>query len=116
MPIKSLPKRGGRAKVGGFPNKAPTMTPVEPQTSNSDDPRGRFGRFLRAHLARKGDKKGDDLADALGMESGRSIRLWMQGETGPAFKDLDRVARAIGYENWAKLAVAVERFCEKNPE
>lgn len=115
MGTAGLQERKRRGKVVGSKSRAPDMAPVEPKTANTDDPRGRFGRFLRAWLARHDDKKGDTLAKALGMNS-RSIRLWMQGETGPSFADLNRVAEALGYADWSLLAAAVERFCEKHPE
>ena len=114
--VADLKRRTGKAKVvNSSPPKNPTMAPREPSTKNTGDPRGKFGRFLRAYLARKDDKDGDDLGVELG-KSARTIRLWAQGEAGPAFSDLDRVAEAMGYSNWATLAVAVERFCEKHPE
>lgn len=115
--VMGLKERRKRRKVeGSKPSpKGPTVAPREPSTKNTNDPRGKFGRFLRAYLARKDDKDANDLAKKLGRNP-RSVRLWLQGETGPAFADLDRVADALGYSNWATLAAAVERFCENNPE
>lgn len=112
-----LNKSRGRCMVGGSKSspKSPTMAPREPSTENTDDPRGKFGRFLRDWLARHDDRKGDALASELGMKDSRSIRWWAQGKSGPQFADLDRVAEAMGYQNWAKLAAAVERFHEAHP-
>lgn len=117
MAATGLKERRRRATVGSSQSspKGPAVAPREPSTKNTGDPRGKFGRFLRSYLARKDDKDGNDLGKVLD-KSPRTIRLWAQGEAGPAFADLDRVAVAMGYSNWATLATAVERFCEKNPE
>lgn len=80
-------------------------------TVNADDPRGQFGSFLRHWVDTKqgGDEK--PLAKELG-KSDRTIRAWITGHHGPAFEDLDRIAKAMGYANWAKLAAAVVRYAE----
>lgn len=111
-----LKERRPRAKVGvsKTPSRSPAVAPREPSTENTDDPRGKFGLFLRDWLARHDDKDGAKLAKSLGMDSSRTIRWWAQGKSGPAFRDLDRVADKMGYANWAKLAAAVERFIAAN--
>lgn len=94
--------------------KAPTMAPREPSTLNTDNPQGKFGLFLRDWLLRKGDLKGEKLGEKLN-KGERTIRGWARGEMSPPLADLDTVAAALGFKNWAKLAAAVERFCEENP-
>jgi len=114
--VMGLKERRKRRKVEGSKSslKGPAVAPREPSTENTDDPRGKFGLFLRDWLARHDDKDGAKLAKSLGMDSSRTIRWWAQGKSGPAFRDLDRVADKMGYANWAKLAAAVERFIAAN--
>ncbi len=76
---------------------------------NKGDPRGRFALFLRDWIDRKHGGSPKPLAESLGLKV-RSVQTWMQGKAGPAFGDLDTVARALGYADWSKLAAAVERF------
>jgi hypothetical protein len=83
------------------------------ETKNQDDPRGQFGAFLRDWIDAKHDGDEKRLATMLDM-SDRAVRLWMAGDTGPAFSDLGRVAKALGYADWAALAAAVVRHHRKH--
>lgn len=87
--------------------------PVAPRsrsdTKNSDDPRGQFGEFLRHWVDTKAGGQYGDLAENLGV-SPRAVGKWMEGAAGPSFGDLDRVAVALGYDDWVDLAIAVRKF------
>ena len=76
---------------------------------NTGDPRGQFGLFLRAWLA---THSATDLADELDV-SIRTVQTWAKGQAGPAFQDLDRVAVAMGFADWSRLAAAIVRHLKK---
>lgn len=83
---------------------------------NPDDPRGWFGLFLRDWVERQSVRRKcgrvaviDDLAKTLKMER-RGVQKWLQGVGGPSFGDQDRVAKALGFSDYAKLSAAVVKF------
>lgn len=75
---------------------------------NLGDPRGQFGRYLRHLLAVK-KMTAAQLAEKLGKKK-RAVQTWTKGQSGPAFADLDNVAKALGFRDWSKLAEAVVKF------
>lgn len=91
--------------------------PIEPNpVENPDDPRGWFGLFLREWVEKQSvrQNKGrvaviDDLAKTLKMKR-RGIQKWLQGIGGPSFGDQDKVAKALGFSDYAKLSAAVVKF------
>lgn len=101
------------ADVGGASKKvAPLAAKPRSETKNINDPRGRFGKFLRNWIDKhySGDEK--PLAKVLGV-SERAIRKWCEGSNGPTFESLDRVAVALGFEDWGALGAAVRKFHAK---
>jgi len=90
--------------------KASAMSPKpRGEQNNTEDPRGRFGAFLRHWIDTNHGGDESRLAESLGLAP-RTIRAWMKGNNGPAFQDLDRVAEALGYQDFGSLGVAVRRF------
>lgn len=83
------------------------------QTKNTDDPRGQFGAFLRDWIDRKHGGDEDRLAQLLHVSS-RTVRKWAEGSNGPAFSDLNRIALAMGYSDWAAMAAAAIRYANRN--
>lgn len=85
-----------------------TMAKMRPrdEIENRDDPRGQFALFLRDWVDQHHGGSPKPLSDVLDCDV-RAIQRWMKGQNGPAFGDLDRVAKALGYSNWATLAAAV---------
>lgn len=92
--------------------KAPTMGKPRGKIMNTGDPRGQFGAFLRDWLDRKHEGSPEALAKSLRI-SVRTVQHWASGSGGPPFGDLDRVAVAIGYSDFAAMAAAVKRFNNK---
>ena len=101
----SKPRNKPGASIKGKAVAARPQHDVE----NTDDPRGQFGLFLRAWLETHSAK---DLAEELGV-SIRTLQTWGKGQAGPAFQDLDRIAAALGYSDWSKLAAAIVRHLKK---
>lgn len=87
------------------------MTKMRPRddVENQGDPRGQFALFLRDWIDRKHGGSPQPLAKALDCDI-RAVQRWMKGQNGPAFGDLDRVANALGFSDWAKLAAAVTKY------
>lgn len=91
--------------------------PIEPNAvENPDDPRGWFGLFLREWVEKQSvrQNKGrvaviDELAKTLKMKR-RGIQKWLQGIGGPSFGDQEKVAKALGFSDYAKLSAAVVKF------
>ena len=73
-----------------------------------NDPRGQFGAFLRDWIDRHEDGE-RIVAEKLKM-SRRAIRTWVVGNAGPTFKDLDSVAKALGFSDYAAMFAAVKAF------
>jgi transcriptional regulator with XRE-family HTH domain len=98
--------------TGGLSSKAPRMGKARGQVKNTGDPRGQFGAFLRDWIDRKHGGDESRLAATMGV-SDRAVRRWMSGDNAPPLSDLDRLAAALGYDDWSKLAVAVVKFSRK---
>lgn len=75
----------------------------EPDLSN---PKGQFGAFLRWWLDKHHAGDETPLANSLEV-SERTIRKWCEGAAAPDLANLDNVAKAMGFDDWSKLAVAV---------
>ena len=88
--------------------KGPNVNRPRNEVENLDDPRGQFGVFLRAWIDKNHDGTPTKLAGALKLKV-RTIQTWAKGQSGPAFADLNRVALAMGFADWSKLAVAIVR-------
>ena len=94
-------------------------------TKQAGTPAGEFAEFLLHKLATAFRKAADTEANqgrqrfsaALkehGVKAGvDAIRKWEQGASSPLLKDFDGVAKAMGYSDWAALAVAVRRFSRR---
>ena len=76
---------------------------------NQGDPRAQFAAFLRSWIDKHHGGDEERLAKSLGV-TGRAIRKWCEGASGPAFGDLDTVAEALGYADWFAMVRAIERF------
>lgn len=109
---RKLHGAGGRSKISGSKSGAADVGRPKSAASNKNDPRGQFGEFLYAWIAKHHEGDEERLATALGMTD-RAIRKWCEGKSGPAFSDLDRVAKALGMADWTDLAIAVRKFHRK---
>ena len=89
--------------------KAPRMGKARGKIKNQDDPRGQLAAFLRDWIDRKHGGDANRLAKSLGV-SVRTIRYWATGQKSPQLADLNKVASALGYRDWSKLAAAVVKF------
>ena len=94
-------------KIGGSMAAKPRN-----ETKNLTDPRGQFGTFLRWWLDRQ-PTDAKPLHKRIGV-SERTIRKWCEGANAPALQDLDRIAVAMDFENWAVLAARVIRHCRSH--
>lgn len=99
-------------KMGGSKTGAAMAAKPRSEPKNQDDPRGQFGAFLRDWIDRKHGGDEARLAEILDV-SDRTVRKWIEGANGPAFSDLDRIAKAMGYSDWAAMATAAVRFSKK---
>lgn len=90
-----------------------TMPASRKRTENMGDPRGQFGSFLRNWLDRQADRGEAKrrIAEAAGVAE-KAVAMWERGSNAPPLQSLDSIAKAMGYSNWAKLAVAAVRFCD----
>jgi hypothetical protein len=99
--------------AGAVPRDSRPVPQHRKRTENMGDPRGQFGSFLRNWLDRQSDRTEAKrrVAAAAGV-SERAVGTWELGTNGPPLQSLDSIARAMGYADWAKLALAAVRFCE----
>lgn len=81
-------------------------------TKNADDPRGKFGSFLRHWIDKHHDGDESRLASTLGV-SPRAVRKWCEGTHGPKFERLDDIASAMNLGEWTDLAAACRSFHRK---
>lgn len=88
----------------GF-NKGPIVNRPRREIENMNDPRGQFASLLRHWLDKHHHGDGAPLAKSLGV-SLRTIQTWAKGQAGPPLADLNRVALALGFSDWSKLAAA----------
>ena len=89
--------------------EAPRMGKARGQIKNTGDPRGQFAAFLRDWIDRKHGGDESRLAGALGVST-RTVQYWMIGEKSPRFEHLHKIATAMGYSDWSKLAAAIIRL------
>lgn len=105
---------GRRATMkDSYQSKESDMTPRRKPTENMGDPRGQFGEFLRDRIEKHFGGDEEKIAKALGLSTGRTLRKWMEGVHGPAFQDLDKIAKALGLDDWYALTAAVKKFRER---
>lgn len=78
---------------------------------NASDPRGQLGAYLRHWIDTHHGGDASRLAKSLGV-SVRAVQKWCEGSNSPAMADLGRVAEAMGFANWGKLATAACRHAE----
>lgn len=79
---------------------------------NLSDPRGQLGAYVESWIAKHHDGDRQRLADALGV-SLRTIGKWCEGEHGPDLETLGKLAAAMGFDDWSKLAAAAVRHAAK---
>lgn len=78
------------------------------ETQNLKDPRGQLGSFLRHWIDRHHDGDESRLATAMDV-SPRVVRYWIAGTKSPKFATFNKLAKALGFSDWARLAVAVNK-------
>jgi transcriptional regulator with XRE-family HTH domain len=101
-------------KMGdSYQAKDSDMTPRRKPTENMGDPRGQFGEFLRDRIEKHFGGDEEKIAKALGLSTGRTLRKWMEGVHGPAFQDLDKIAKALGLDDWYAMTAAVKKFRDR---
>ncbi len=101
-----------RRPPGNYPgiNSRSPRVAARPRSNpkHQNDPRGQFGAFLRDWIDRH--ERGESLlAERLDM-SRRSIRSWVVGDAGPTFGDLDAVAKALEFDDYAAMFSAIKAF------
>lgn len=76
------------------------------------DPRGQLGAYVEWWIDRNhgGDK--ERLAKAVDVTL-RTVHTWCAGTSAPDLCKLDRIAKAIGHNDWMALAAAVLRHTAK---
>lgn len=76
------------------------------------DPRGQLGAYVEAWIDRHYDGDKQRLADALGV-SYRTVSKWCEGEHSPDLPTMNALAKAMGLEDWGKLATAAVRHAKR---